>query len=185
MRILAEDSVLVNIDFQERLLPHMYNSGELVEKTIKLIQGVKALGLPILTTQQYSRGLGNTDSRISAALGYGNPEELPWIEKAAFSSYDCPEFKEKLEKLGRKNVIIAGIEGHVCVTQTAVDLSAAGYNVVMIADCISSRKEADYMIGMKRWEKEGAIISCYESILFELCRVSGTPVFKEISAIVK
>ena len=88
MRILAEDSVLVNIDFQERLLPHMYNSGELVEKTIKLIQGVKALGLPILTTQQYSRGLGNTDSRISAALGYGDPEELPWIEKAAFSSYN-------------------------------------------------------------------------------------------------
>ena len=185
MRITTDDSILVNIDFQDRLLPHMFGSDELVEKVIKLVKGAEVLGLPMLTTQQYTRGLGYTDKRITAAMGYENPEELPYIEKAEFSALDCPEFKEKLEASGRRNVIVAGIEGHVCVTQTVVDLKAAGYNPVLIADCISSRKEADYRIGMKRWESEGLMISCFESIVFELCRSSGAPEFKQISALVK
>ena len=185
MRITTDDSILVNIDFQDRLLPHMFGADELVDKTVRLIQGATALGLPMITTQQYTRGLGYTDKRISTALGYDNPEELPFIEKAEFSVLDCDEFKEKLAASGRRNVIVAGIEGHVCVTQSVVDLKAAGYNPVLIADCISSRKEADYNIGMKRWEAEGLLISCFESILFELCRSSKAPAFKQISALVK
>ena len=185
MRITAEDSILVNIDFQDRLLPHMYNSNELTEKTVKLIEGIKLLDVPSITTQQYTRGLGYTDKRIAAALGAVNPEELDFIEKNSFSSFDCPEFKQKLDASGRRNVIIAGIEAHVCVLQTVVDLKAAGYNPVLISDCISSRKESDYRIGMKRWEAEGALVSCFESILFELCRYSTNPVFKQISALVK
>jgi len=185
MRIKADDSILINIDFQDRLLPHMISSDELAEKSVKLIRGLTALGLPSLTTQQYTKGLGYTDKRISEALGFEKPEELPFIEKDSFSAFDCPEFKDKLEASGRRNVIITGIEGHVCVTQTAVDLKAAGWNPVMIADCIASRKEADYQFGMKRWEHEGLMISCFESILFELCRYSGTPEFKQISPLVK
>ena len=185
MRIKAEESILVNIDFQDRLLPHMFSKDELVDKAIGLIKGAAVLGLPVITTQQYTKGLGYTDKRISEALGYENPEDLPYIEKKAFSALDCPEFKEKLEALGRRNVIIAGVEGHVCVCQTAVDLKAAGYNPVLVADCISSRKESDYRIGLNRCETEGAVVSCFESILFELCRYSGTPEFKQISALVK
>lgn len=185
MRIKTEDSIFVAIDFQDRLVPAMYNSEELVDKVTKLVKGLKALGLPSITTQQYTKGLGYTDKRIAAAMGFENPEDLPFVEKSSFSAMDCPEFKAKLEASGRRNVIIAGIEGHVCVTQTAIDLKAAGFNPVMIADCISSRKKVDYKIGMKRWGSEGAVISCFESILFELCRYSGTAEFKQISALVK
>ncbi|MDC7225740.1 MAG: isochorismatase family protein [Spirochaetales bacterium] len=185
MRLTVEDSILVNIDFQDRLMPHMVGSDDLADRVASLISGLRALDVPSITTQQYTRGLGYTDKRISAALGYENPEELPFIEKTAFSAMDCPEFKEKLDASGRRNVILTGIEGHVCVLQTTVDLIAAGYNPVLIADCVSSRKESDYRIGMKRWEAEGAMISCFESILFELCRYSGTSVFKQISALVK
>jgi nicotinamidase-related amidase len=185
MRLTADDSILLIIDFQDRLLPHMWNTEELTDRTVKLIKGMKALEIPMLTTQQYTKGLGYTDKRISEAIGWEKPEELPFIEKKAFSAYDCTEFREKLEASGRRNVIICGIEGHVCVQQTIVDLKAAGYNPVPVSDCISSRTEKDYQSGLRRWSFEKAVPACFESILFELCRYSGTPVFKEISALVK
>lgn len=185
MRLTVEDSIFVAIDFQDRLLPHMVNTAELVDKTIKLITGMNALGVPSLITQQYTKGLGYTDQKIAKAFGYDNPEDLPFINKDSFSAFDCSEFREKIESSGRKNVIISGIEGHVCVLQTIVDLQAAGFNCVAVADCISSRTEKDYQIGLKRWEKEQAFVSCFESILFEFCRYSGTQVFREISALVK
>lgn len=185
MRLKAEDSIFVNIDFQDKLLVHMFNSEELAQKVVKLNKAMKLFDVPVLTTQQYTKGLGYTDSRISEAMGYKNPEDLPYIEKDSFSAYDCPEFKEKLEKSKRINVIICGIEGHVCVTQTIVDLKAAGYNPVPVEDCISSRKPADLAAGCKRWQHEGVMTTCYEMLLFELCRYSTNPVFKEISALVK
>jgi nicotinamidase-related amidase len=185
MRLKAENCILVNVDFQDRLLPHMRNEEVLVDKVVKLIKGMKALDVPVLTTQQYTKGLGYTDKRIAKALGFENPEELPFIEKSSFSAYDCAEFRERLEASGRKDVIICGIEGHVCVLQTIVDLKAAGYNPVPVSDCISSRTEDDYQSGLRRWIYEKAVPTCFESVLFELCRYSGTPVFKEISALVK
>ncbi|MDC7126655.1 MAG: isochorismatase family protein [Spirochaetales bacterium] len=185
MRITVEDSILVNIDFQDKLIPHMFNADELKKKTIGLIKGIKALQVPMLTTQQYTRGLGFTDAEISAALGAENPEELSFIEKSTFSCLDCDEFRTALEKSGKRNVIIAGIEGHVCVLQTIVDLKSAGYNPIPVLDCISSRKETDYLNGIKRYTAENVTPTCFESILFELCRTSKNPVFKEISSIVK
>ncbi len=185
MRLVTDDCILVNIDFQEKLLPHMMNNNALVEKVIKLIKGLTALEVPMLTTQQYTKGLGYTDQRISEALGYKNPEELPFIEKSSFSAMDCQEFRDRLDSSGRRNVIITGIEGHVCVTQTIVDLKAAGYNPVPVYDCISSRKKEDYKNGIRRWEHENALPACFETVLFELCRYSGSSVFKEISVLVK
>ena len=185
MRLTAENCILVNIDFQDKLLPHMQDCDAVAERTVKLITGLAALGIPSLTTQQYTKGLGYTDKRIAEALGYENPEELPFIEKTSFSAMDCIEFREKLDAAKRTNVIITGIEGHVCVTQTIVDLKAAGYTPVPVFDCISSRKKEDYESGIRRWQYEGAMPSCFETVLFELCRFSNLPVFKEISALVK
>ena len=185
MRLKPEDCVLVNIDYQDRLMPHMFNKDELTQRAVTLIKGIKLFDIPIITTQQYTKGLGYTDRAISAAIGYDNPEELPYIEKRSFSAFDCTEFKDKLEAEKRSNVIICGIEGHVCVTQTIVDLKAAGFTPVPVTDCISSRKKDDYESGLRRWAYEGAMLTCVETLLFELCRYSDAPVFKEISALVK
>ncbi len=185
MRITVDDSIHAAIDFQDRLLPHMFNHEALVKKAVRLIGGLNALGVPSIVTQQYTKGLGFTNKEISEAFGYANPEELPFIEKSSFSAMDCEEFRNKLDASGRRTVIITGIEGHVCVTQTIVDLKAAGYNPVPVLDCISSRKNEDYQAGIKRWEWESVLPSCFESLLFELCRDSASPAFKEISALVK
>ena len=185
MRLKTEDCILVVIDFQDRLLPHMHNTEELVDKSVRLIKGIRLLDVPMLVTQQYTKGLGYTDSRISEALGAESPESLPFIEKNSFSACDCSGFKEKLDAAGRSNVLICGIEAHVCVTQTVVDLKSAGYNPVPVSDCISSRSSVDYESALRRWQYEGALPSCFETVLFELCRYSTNPVFKEISALVK
>jgi len=185
MRILAEDSILVVVDFQERLVPHIFNGEAVAEKAAKLISGMKVLDIPVIATQQYTRGLGYSVPVIAKAMGADSPEKMDFIEKTSFSCMDCEEFRTELEGYGRSNVIICGIEGHVCVSQTIVDLSAAGYKPVPVLDCISSRKEEDLQTAVKRYEGEGAVISCFESILFEVCRFSGSDNFKAISALVK
>ena len=185
MRIKAEDSILVVVDFQQRLVPHINNGQAVVEKAAKLIEGIRALEIPVIVTQQYTRGLGYSVPEIAEAMGAGSPEDMPFIEKGSFSCYDCDEFKKSLEAAGRKNVVICGIEGHVCVSQTIVDLKEAGYTPVPVIDCISSRKEEDYRTALMRYQGEGAVIACFESILFELCRYSGSDKFKAISALVK
>ena len=105
MRLIAEDSIFIAVDFQERLLPHMADFEELTEKTVKLIRGMNVLGIPSLITQQYTRGLGYTDKKIAAAFGYDKPEELPFIEKTSFSAFDCPDFREKLEASGAETLL--------------------------------------------------------------------------------
>ncbi len=185
MRLLAEDTVGVIIDFQDRLVPHMQKKEELIKNTSTLIKGLRHLEIPLLVTQQYTRGLGPTVPELVEALGCSSAEELPYIEKGTFSCADDPAFMEKLKETGRKNVLICGIEGHVCVLQTITDLCAEGYNVNAVVDCISSRKEQDYKTGIERYKFEGAMVSVYESVLFELTRTSKSPYFKGISALVK
>ena len=185
MRLKPEDSLLVVIDFQERLVPHIHNNKEVVARAAKLVKGMKALDVPVVVTQQYTKGLGNTVSGITEALGFENPADVPFIEKQSFSCLDCKEFKAEIDKAGRNNIIICGIEGHVCVLQTIVDLKGAGYNTVPVIDCISSRRQEDMLTGIKRYEYEKAVPTGFESVLFELCRFSGTDTFKAISALVK
>ena len=112
-------------------------------------------------------------------------EKYQPIEKMSFSCCDNPEFMTALEATGRKNVIVIGIESHVCVLQTVIDLIERDYNPIVIEDCVSSRNLNDKIIAIERMSSEGAIISSCESILFELCRYSGTDEFKRMSKIVK
>ena len=181
MRFLKDDTCLVIIDVQEKLFPHIYDN-DFLEKNINiLIQGMKSLEVPILFTEQYKKGLGETIQSIKDNFVW---EFLP-IEKMAFSCVDEINFLQELGKLNKKNVIIAGIETHVCVLQTAIDLKSLSYNVMVIEDCVSSRKISDKSSAINRLRQEGIIVSSYESILLELCRESGTETFKSISKLIK
>jgi nicotinamidase-related amidase len=180
MRILKENTIGLVIDIQERLFPHIYKHQELEKNSKTLIEGLKALKIPILVTQQYTKGLGPTIEPINISLGNYNH-----LEKMAFSCCDDNIFMNELKKCNLKNVIIIGIEAHVCVLQTTIDLIENGFNPIVIEDCISSRTLNNKNIAVERMREEGAIISTYESILFELCRYSGTDSFKTISKLVK
>jgi nicotinamidase-related amidase len=180
MRINREQACGLIIDIQERLFPHIYKHDSIADNTAILIRGLKILELPLILTQQYTVGLGETISVIRDSL-----EGLAPIEKNCFSCCDEPKFKDSLKLIDKKLVIIAGIEAHVCILQTVLDLLADGYIPVIVENCISSRKNRDKKIAVERMRQEGAIITTYESILFELTRFAGTPQFKEISRLVK
>jgi len=190
LRLKKEDAVLVGIDFQERLMPAMKNNEELEAAAVKLVKGCRVLEVPVIMTQQYTQGLGPTIPAIAAALTEPMGEEIDSaefqpVEKTSFSAMGEPVFVEILEKLGRKTVIIAGIEAHVCVQQTVIDLLEKGYTVFVANDCISSRSNTDKKYSQRRMADAGAIGTTYESILFELCGGAKDPGFKQISARVK
>ncbi|MEX0986593.1 MAG: hydrolase [Bacteroidales bacterium] len=180
MRILKEHSTGLLIDVQERLLPHIHGNKSLLGNVEILLEGLKILGVPVLVTEQYRKGLGETVPEVRKKL-----DDFAPMEKMTFSCCDDPHVIMKLNTAARKYVIICGIEAHVCVLQTTIDLLEEGFQPVVIEDCISSRKPEDKSVAIHRMRQEGAIISGYESILFELARVSGTDTFKAISKLVK
>lgn len=180
MRINRDQCAGLIIDIQERLFPHMDQKEEVLQKSLMLMEGLKILDIPLYITEQYPRGLGPTLRAVSDTLGV-----LPAIEKTAFSCCDEPEFIKSLEKLEGNTLIICGIEAHVCVMQTVVDLLEAGYEAVLVEDCVSSRNPEDKRVAIQRMRSEGAVIATCESILFELARKSGTEEFKAISRLVK
>lgn len=180
MRILQENTVCVVVDIQERLLPYMSEYDLFRSKCARLLEGLNALDVPVLVTQQYTKGLGDTVSEIKQ-LVEGNQV----IEKISFSCCDVPEFMEALRATEKVNVIVIGIESHVCVMQTVIDLLGEYFQPVVVSDCVSSRSQEDKRVAIERMRQEGAIITTYESILFELTRGANAPQFKTISGIVK
>jgi nicotinamidase-related amidase len=180
MRITKDHTVGLVIDIQERLLPHISGHETLIKNVRILLEGLNALEIPVLVTEQYKKGLGETVPLIQEAIGNFDP-----MEKMSFSCCDDPHFSVRLNNMAKKNVIVCGIESHVCVLQTVIDLLESGFQPVVVEDCISSRKLPDKEIAVRRMSREGAIVTSYESILFELARISGTETFKTISKLVK
>jgi hypothetical protein len=180
MRINREDCAALVVDIQERLFQVVDGKDEFLRKCLILLKGLQVLEIPILVTEQYPKGLGPTIEPIRQVMELG-----PVIEKIAFSCCDEPDFIASLGKLVRNRVIICGIEAHVCVLQTVVDLMEGGYVPVVVADCITSRHQGDKSVALERMHMEGAVITTCESILFELTRVAGTESFKTISRLVK
>ena len=180
MRLLAEDTMGLIIDFQEKLMPVMAEREALEKRTDILIRGLKALDVPMVMTQQYTRGIGMTIPAVREAAGSDE-----YFDKLSFSCFEDEAIHDKIESLERKNVIICGLEAHICVLQTCMDLKAAGYTPVLVADCISSRKLSDKEIALLRAQAEGILITTSEAILFELTRKAGSAVFKEISRLIK
>ena len=180
MRILREKSALLVIDLQERVFPATWEREKLLHNVPILIEGAKILGLPVFVTEQYVKGLGPTIPEFAGLL-----TGTDRIEKSSFSCCDEPQFMMALASSGKEYVIVAGIESHVCVLQTVIDLQHSGYHPVVAEDCISSRKPNDKLMAIERMRNEGVIITTYEAILFELLRYSGGETFKAISKLVK
>lgn len=180
MRIKREESAALVIDIQEKLFPLMDQPERLLRKCSQLIEGLKILGVPLVVTEQYPKGLGSTVQEISIKT-----VSFPVIEKMAFSCCDEPAVLKSPGLLNRSTVIVFGIEAHVCVLQTTIDLMDAGFRAVVVADCISSRSREDKQLALERMRSEGAVITSCESILLELARVSGTDEFKAISRLIK
>jgi nicotinamidase-related amidase len=180
MRLNRENTIGVVIDFQEKLLPHIYKKDEILKRSLIMVKGLRALNVPIVVTQQYTKGLGNTIEPINNAIG-----NFSYIEKKTFSCYREPSFIKVMNRSGKRNVVIMGIESHICILQTALDLLYNNFNPVVVIDAISSRNKEDMDIALWRMRDVGCIMTTTESILFELCRQAGTPEFKEISKLVK
>ncbi len=180
MRITKNNTVGLVIDIQERLFPVMFEKEKLANNCRILISGLAEIQIPLLITQQYTTGLGETIAKIKSAV-----PSFKYIEKRDFSCCDENAVLEKLKLLNAKNIIICGIESHVCVLQTAVDLKDAGLNPIVVMDCVSSRTNENIALAKERFRHEKIMMTSYESILFELTRSSAAEEFKAISKLVK
>lgn len=180
MRILPEETCCVVVDIQEKFMPVIAEAKEMVSRCERLLRGLGILEIPVMVTAQYVKGLGLNLPEIRAAAG---TEEF--CDKKSFSVYGDAAAREKLASFGRKNVILCGIEAHICVLQSVIDLKAAGYQPVLVWDCVSSRRIRDKEIALLRAQAEGAIVTGSESLLFELTGSAEHPCFRQISALVK
>jgi isochorismate hydrolase len=184
MLLAREKSQLLIIDVQDKLLAAMSGKDRLVERCARLLRAAKALQIPITVSQQYPQGLGSTTEPIREALGNAGPT----IDKVEFSCLKNEALRERLHELrrqGRPQVVIGGIEAHVCVTQTAIDLESQGFEAFVVADAIASRAKTSKRLALMRLLKAGADIVDSEMVLFEWLGRAGTPEFKELQALVK
>lgn len=178
--LLRDKAALLIIDIQEKILPVMHNPSHVINNTLKLIKGFKVLNIPIFYTEQYPKGLGSTSDALLTEL-----EGLSPIQKMSFSCYGAGNFFTRLIDNNVSQVVVAGIESHVCVQQTVLDLIANNFQVNVAADAVSSRSDLDYKISLDRMRVHGAEITTSEAILFEFLVDCGTDEFSEISKIIK
>lgn len=174
------DAALVLVDFQSRLAEIVHRKEQVVPNALRLVNGCRALEIPILPTLQAPEKLGPMPPDLAKALG-----EVQSIPKHAFSALRVPEFLKILDETGRKQVLLAGIEAHVCVLQTGMDLLDAGYTVYVLSDAVFSRKRENHDLALERLHDAGATVSSVEMALFELIRTSKHPAFRTISKLVK
>lgn len=175
-----EDTTLVVVDFQEKLVRAMHDKEMLVQNAVKLVMGAQVLGLPILWTEQNPDGLGPTIPEIAELLTDQKP-----IVKLSFSCCGETAFQEELEALGREQILIAGIESHVCVYQTAADLLDMGFDVEVASDAVASRTPENKRIGLDKCREYGASITSVETALFELIQVAEGLQFKQLIKVIK
>lgn len=174
-----EKTALIIIDIQERLLPVIDDGDELIRQVNILIDGARILGIPILFTEQYPKGLGAT------CTGVHKKSDDVVIEKISFSCLGNDDFKKELKSLDADHLILAGAETHICVLNTALDAMKEGYTIHLVADAVSSRTQSNRHYGIERLRQSGAFICTTEMILFQLLQEAGTDVFKKISHLIK
>jgi len=179
----AADSVLVIVDIQDRLLAIMPDAAreQMLRNTRILAESAALLGIPVLVTEQYPKGLGHTAAAVAEAL----PPATPRIEKTCFSSAGCEAFAAALAAAARSQIILAGMEAHVCVLQSALELRAAGREVWMVEDACCSRNPANRRNASDRLRAAGVVVTNTESVVFEWLRDARHEHFKAISALVR
>jgi nicotinamidase-related amidase len=168
-------SALLLIDVQERLFPHVFEHQRVLARMDLLLFAANLLKIPMLLTEQYPKGLGNTIEEIRKSL----PEVKPLV-KVDFSCVPAPGFRDRLMSLHRDQIVLAGIETHVCVAQTALDLASRGENVFVVADATASRRPLDAQIALQRLDQSGLIITTAEAVVFEWLRRAGTEEFRAV-----
>jgi nicotinamidase-related amidase len=174
----ADDTALLVVDVQEKLIRLLPEHGRLIWNIRRLIDGAKVLGLPVAATEQYPQGLGGTVSELASRLG-----QIP--SKLAFSCAAVPDLVAGFEGRGVNKFCVAGIESHVCIQQTVLDLLAHGLRVYVVVDAVGSRFDIDYQVALRRMDSAGATLCTTEAALFEWCQQAGTPQFKQISQLVR
>jgi len=180
--MLERDSaLLVVIDVQERMLPAIDRNQEVLNQILRLVAGARELGVPMLVTEQYSKGLGPTVGPVAEAMG----EWYRPIEKISFSACGDLHFMQQLETSGRQSVILCGVESHVCVYQTAMDLRNLGYTVEVAVDATGSRVEGNHRLAIEKIARHGIDTTSVEMALFEMMGRADIPEFKAVSKIVK
>lgn len=177
-RLTAEQGALLVVDLQEKLLARMPERADVVAAAVRLIQGARLFGLPVWATEQYPQGLGPSVAEVVALIP----------DRAAKTTFHCcavPEFLAQLHARQVRHVTLVGIEAHVCVAQTALELLGLGFRVQVAADAVASRHRIDCEFALRRMETAGAVVSTSEAILFEWAERADRPEFKQLSALVK
>lgn len=175
-----EAGVLAVIDVQEKLLPHVHQGGRLLARLELLLTAANRLAVPVIVTEQYPKGLGGTVEAVRRHLDPYDP-----VVKMDFSCAPVPEFAKRLEGLGRTQLVVAGIEAHVCVAQSAIELAAGPRRVFVVADAVSSRRPQDAAVAVDRMRAAGVEVTTTEAVVFEWLRRAGTDEFRAIQAGIK
>ena len=175
-----EDTVLLIVDIQDKLAAVMKEKDKVVRNTLHLVELAKLINMPVIVTEQYPRGLGTTVPEIREALPFYRP-----VEKMTFDCCGQPDFLEELKEHNKRNVVLTGMETHICVLQTCIGLLRGGINVHVVQDAICSRTEENWKIGTEFMREAGAAVTCTETVLFQLLKVAGTEEFKAISKRIK
>lgn len=180
-RLNRDDTILVMVDIQQRFVPHIHGIDELLANGSKIVKGCMILGVPVMVTEQYPQGLGATVAHIKGAVG----ANFAPFEKTAFSIFDDSAISRAIKDYGRKNILICGIEAHICVIKSVLDGLDAGYNMHWITDVISSRTEKNAAAATRRAIQCGAFSSSTEMALFQLMESKNDTAFQEISKMIR
>lgn len=178
-RLFADESLLLVVDVQEKLVSVMPDAASLIRDIQSLAQIGQLFNIPILATEQYPKGLGHTVAEVRAET------TLPILAKLSFSCLGQTDIEQQIQQLRRQSIVICGIESHVCVMQTAFDLIERGYTVFVPVECVRSRFEVDQQLALERIQHAGAILTTVEAIAFEWLRSADQPQFKAVSQLIK
>ena len=180
-RLSPEDTLVLVIDMQERLQPLIHDDARVRRQAAALAEGARLLGVPVMITEQYPKGLGHTVPELRGAVEHAGGV----LEKTSFSCADDPSIAARIEAAGRPNIVLAGVEAHICVLQTALDLLQSGVPVFLAEDAIGSRSQENKESGIARARRHGAFPANVEMVLFELMRTKEHPQFKAVQALIK
>jgi nicotinamidase-related amidase len=175
-----EDTVLLVVDIQSKLAAVMKEKDKVVKNNQHLIELAKMIGMPVMVTEQYPKGIGTTVPEIREVLPFYRP-----VEKMTFDCCGRPAFLEELKEHNKSNVILTGMETHICVLQTCIGLLKGGINVHVVQDASCSRTKENWKTGIEFMREAGAVVTCTETVLFQLLKVAGTEEFKKISQRIK
>lgn len=178
----VDRAMVLVVDLQEKLLPLLRESVGIIARSRQLLIGTSIFRLPVIVTEQYPNGLGRTDPSVHGAASAADAQ---FFEKSTFSVWAQDSIRDAMLRLDRPQVIVTGIETHVCVQQTALDLRSRDYDVFVCADAAGSRAQVDHDVGLARMRQAGTFVTTVESVLFELCHRCDTPNFKAMMEVIK